>query len=67
MLWSAVEVKSKEMNLHRYASIHGTTREQESEYHNPPAPMTKEEIEDLSKEMKEISELRRLFKEEKDC
>jgi hypothetical protein len=52
------------MTLHRYAAIHGTTREQEAEYHNEPPPMTKEEIEDLAREMKEISELRRLFREE---
>ena len=34
------------MNLHKYAAIHGTTREQEAEYHLPTPPPTEEEIEE---------------------
>ena len=53
--------------LHRYAAIHGTTREQEAEYHNHiPIIMTKEEIEAEEKDMEEIRKLRQLFLEDED-
>jgi hypothetical protein len=53
--------------LHRYAAIHGTTREQEAEYHTYIyIPPTKEELEAEEKEWAEIREIRKWFREHQD-
>ena len=54
------------MTLHKYAAIHGTTREQEAEYHLPTPPPTEEEIEEERKFWEEVRELKRLFSEEEE-